>query len=141
MRGVKILFCAVVLLGIWIAAPDSALSTEKQENHKKDSTEKSQEKSQQPSKQAQILVETAPILKEMPNQSYPYIGSLSFSKKSSLASEVSGIIDVILVKEGERVKKGTPLAVLNNELLHNEILSKEASLKQAKAQLAKTKKD
>lgn len=87
------------------------------------------------------LVKTATIQSGIINQTYQYVGSLYFSERGMLASEVSGIIDSVLVSDGERVKKGQELAILNSDLLRDEIASKEGVLKQAKAQYEKIKKD
>ncbi|NLU33652.1 MAG: efflux RND transporter periplasmic adaptor subunit [Wolinella succinogenes] len=70
-----------------------------------------------------------------------FVGTLYFEDRSSLASEVSGVIEELLVKEGARVKKGEALARLNSDLLQKEIAAKESSLKQAKAQAAKVEKE
>nr|WP_236033143.1 efflux RND transporter periplasmic adaptor subunit [Helicobacter turcicus] len=96
-------------------------------------------KSNKPSKST--LVKTATIQNGVLNQAYQYVGSLYFSERGMLASEVSGIIDSVFVNEGQRVKKGQELAILNSDLLRDEIASKEGALKQAKAQYEKIKKD
>ena len=87
------------------------------------------------------LVSVAPIQSGILNQKYQYIGSLYFSERGLLASEVEGVIDSVNVSEGQRVKKGEVLATLNSDLLSDEILSKEGALKQAKAQYEKIQKD
>ncbi|TLD80622.1 efflux RND transporter periplasmic adaptor subunit [Helicobacter sp. MIT 11-5569] len=87
------------------------------------------------------LVKTAPIQSGILNQTYQYVGSLYFSERGLLASEISGIIDSVVVNEGQRVKKGEVLAILNSDLLSDEIASKEGAFKQAKAQYEKIKKD
>lgn len=91
-------------------------------------------------KQATLIV-SAPIESGALQQTFNAIGSLSFSQQGMLASEVSGVIDAVLVAEGQNVKKGQVLAVLNSELLKYEIQSKAAMLKQVKAQYEKIKKD
>ncbi|MDD6055114.1 MAG: efflux RND transporter periplasmic adaptor subunit [Helicobacteraceae bacterium] len=87
------------------------------------------------------LVTQVPIGYGILEQSFEYIGSLYFSERSALATEVSGIIDEIYVDEGQKIKKNQALAVLNSDLLKNEILAQEALLKQAKANFSKSKKD
>lgn len=91
--------------------------------------------------QRAVLVKTAKLQSGVFNQTYQYVGSLYFSERGMLASEVSGIIDAMFVSEGERVRKGQKLVVLNSDLLRDEIASKEGLLKQAKAQYEKTKHD
>lgn len=90
---------------------------------------------------AATLVVTEPIKSGVLNSNYNYIGSLYFSDRSSLASELSGIIDEIYVNEGDKIKKGEPLARLNSDLLTKEINSQQALLKQGEALLKKTKKE
>lgn len=106
---------------------------ESQNTNKQEKLEQSKEKS--------VLVSVAPIQSGILNQNYRYIGSLYFSERGLLASEVAGVIDNVNVKEGQRVKKGELLATLNSDLLSNEILSKEGALKQARAQYEKIQKD
>lgn len=106
---------------------------ESQNTNKQEKLEQSKEKS--------VLVSVAPIQSGILNQNYQYIGSLYFSERGLLASEVAGVIDNVNVKEGQRVKKGELLATLNSDLLSNEILSKEGALKQARAQYEKIQKD
>ena len=106
---------------------------ESQNTNKQEKLEQSKEKS--------VLVSVAPIQSGILNQNYQYIGSLYFSERGLLASEVAGVIDTVNVKEGQRVKKGELLATLNSDLLSNEILSKEGALKQARAQYEKIQKD
>ena len=87
------------------------------------------------------LVVTEPIRSGILHSSYNYIGSLYFSDRSSIASELSGTIDEIYVNEGDKVKKGEALAKLNSDLLTKEINAQKALLKQGEALLKKTKKD
>ncbi|MDE5591531.1 MAG: efflux RND transporter periplasmic adaptor subunit [Helicobacter sp.] len=88
-----------------------------------------------------ILVQTQPIKKDSFKQQHSYIGTLYFTERSSLASEISGIIEKILVNQGDKVKKNQPLAVLNSDLLQREILTKESLLEQAKVLFAKSNKE
>ncbi|MDE5602499.1 MAG: efflux RND transporter periplasmic adaptor subunit [Helicobacter sp.] len=74
-------------------------------------------------------------------QNHSYIGSLYFSERSSLASEISGVIEEVFVKEGDKIKKNQPLARLNSDLLDKEIATKKALLQQAQALLKKSTKD
>lgn len=90
---------------------------------------------------ATTLVVTESIKSGVLNSNYNYIGTLYFSDRSSLASELSGIIDEIYVNEGDKIKKGEPLARLNSDLLTKEINSQQALLKQGEALLKKTKKE
>ncbi len=87
------------------------------------------------------LVLTEPIRDgALQNEGY-FIGSLYFEESSHLASEVSGVVEELYVKEGDKVKKGQKLALLNSDLLNQDIASKEALLKRSKALLQKSTKD
>ncbi|RAX57622.1 efflux transporter periplasmic adaptor subunit [Helicobacter monodelphidis] len=87
------------------------------------------------------LVITTPVEDGNLAQGRYFVGSLYFEERSNLASEVSGVIETIYVKEGERVKQGQKLALLNSDLLDLQIQSQEALLRQSKALLDKTAKD
>ena len=87
------------------------------------------------------LVVSQPIKSGILNQNHTYVGSLYFSERASLASEVSGVIDEIYVYEGDKVKQGQALAKLNDDLLTKEIKAKDSLLKQAKALLQKITND
>lgn len=101
-----------------------------------------QEKIAIPKEEAKAtLITQIPIGYGILEQSFAYIGSLYFSERSSLATEVSGIIDEIYVDEGQKIKKGEVLALLNSDLLRNQVNAQNALLKQARAQFSKTKKE
>ncbi|WP_299546938.1 efflux RND transporter periplasmic adaptor subunit [uncultured Helicobacter sp.] len=135
-----ILLCVVVLgvIGVFYVWQIKSQTKEMQNMESKIQVSKNMESKKDT---RAILVETALIESGVLSQTYQYVGSLYFSERGMLASEVSGIIDSVLVDDGARVKKGQALAVLNSDLLRDEIASKEGALKQAKAQYEKIKKD
>lgn len=87
------------------------------------------------------LVVAEPIKNGIFTQNHYYIGSLYFSERSFLASEISGVIEEIFVNEGDKVQKNQALARLNSDLLNKEIATKKALLQQAQALLKKSTKD
>lgn len=87
------------------------------------------------------LITTTPAIAGSISRSLEYIGTLSYSEKSALATESSGVIDEIFVNEGERVKKNQPLARLNSDILEDEITAKEAQLSIAKVALQRAQKN
>ncbi|MCI2236114.1 efflux RND transporter periplasmic adaptor subunit [Helicobacter sp. CaF467b] len=90
---------------------------------------------------SQILVTSQPIQSGFLSQNHTYVGSLYFSERALLASEVSGVIEELFVQEGQKITAGQPLAKLNSDLLIKEIKAKESLLKQSTALLKKSKKD
>ncbi|MDE7447797.1 MAG: efflux RND transporter periplasmic adaptor subunit [Helicobacter sp.] len=90
---------------------------------------------------AATLVATQPVSAGSLQEKGEFNGTLFFKERSNLASEVSGVVESVYVEEGQKVKKGQKLALLNSDLLNQDILSKEALLKQAQAVLQKSKKD
>ena len=84
-------------------------------------------------------IKAEPIRTGFSQEKVALTGTIYFSERSKLASEVSGVIEEVFVHEGQKVKKGQKLARLNGDILEKEILSQNASLRQAKAQLQKVK--
>lgn len=84
-------------------------------------------------------VQTQAIKSGISNEKVLLTGTIYFSERSKLASEVSGVIEEIYAIEGQKVKKGQKLARLNSDIIDKEILSQKASLRQSKALLQKTK--
>lgn len=139
-----ILVCVLAIFGmknITKEAEAQLINTHQQNTQNMESQNTNKQEKLEQSKKKSVLVSVAPIQSGILNQNYQYIGSLYFSERGLLASEVAGVIDNVNVKEGQRVKKGEVLATLNSDLLSNEILSKEGALKQARAQYEKIQKD
>lgn len=68
---------------------------------------------------AKVLVST--IFQEDVSENRPFVGRLYYDTTSQISSEVSGLVEVVAVHEGELVKKNAPLIRLNTELLDEEI--------------------
>ncbi|UTH73091.1 efflux RND transporter periplasmic adaptor subunit [Chromobacterium sp. IIBBL 290-4] len=73
----------------------------------------------------------------------PFTGALNALSTSSLASEVDARVRDVSVREGERVRKGQLLAVLDTEVLGQSVEEQSAQLDNTKARLklAKVKLD
>ncbi|MDJ0783480.1 MAG: efflux RND transporter periplasmic adaptor subunit [Desulfosarcinaceae bacterium] len=66
----------------------------------------------------------------------PMIGALDFDTKAGISAEISGLIQRLAVREGERVRKGDPLVYLNTDFLAKdiEILEKQVAQIEVRAQ-------
>ncbi len=85
-------------------------------------------------KDVKIPIEIAVVGKGMISAYYSSTASLYTEKNAKIVAKASGYVDKILVDEGDKVKKGQLLAVLENE---RQILD----LKAAKIELDKSEKD
>lgn len=68
---------------------------------------------------AKVVV--VPITQADISENKPFVGSLYYETSSLISAEVSGMVEVVAVREGETVKKGTALIRLNTELLDKNI--------------------
>ena len=64
---------------------------------------------------AKVVV--ALITQENIFENRPFIGRLYYDTSSQVSSEVSGLVEIVAVREGELVKKNAPMISLNTELL------------------------
>ncbi|MEN8136703.1 MAG: efflux RND transporter periplasmic adaptor subunit [Thermodesulfobacteriota bacterium] len=71
----------------------------------------------------------------------PFIGRLYYDTASQVSSEVSGLVEVVAVREGERVKKGAPMIRLNTELLDKEIDVNLVEIEQIDLQISHAEKN
>ncbi|QGY40162.1 efflux RND transporter periplasmic adaptor subunit [Pseudodesulfovibrio cashew] len=62
-----------------------------------------------------------------------FIGTVYFTEISNVASEVTGKVTEILVKDGQRVKQGDVMVVLSSSMLDKSIRNARALAQQAKA--------
>ena len=61
------------------------------------------------------------VTQEVIFENRPFIGRLYYDTSSQVSSEVSGLVEIVAVREGELVKKDAPMIRLNTELLDKEI--------------------
>ena len=70
-----------------------------------------------------------------------YVGTVFYSEVSDVATEVSGIVERILVEEGQRVKKGDVFAKLNADIMNKKREATKAAYEQSIAELEKAALD
>jgi len=87
------------------------------------------------------VVSVSPARIEMVAPTVDYTGSVHFSELSEVAAEVEGKVKKVLFEEGEKVKKGSPLVILDSEILKKRLRIAKANLKKAKVELEKAKRD
>lgn len=73
----------------------------------------------QESPPAKVVV-TKIVQKEV-TENQSFIGLLYYDRASQLSTEVPGLVEIVEVREGDRVKKGDPLVQLDTEILDKEI--------------------
>ena len=86
-------------------------------------------------------VVTAAIVQEEVAENQPFIGRLYYDTASRISAEVAGRVDIVAVREGERVKKDAPLLRLNTELLDREIDIKLAEIEQIDLRISHAEKN
>ncbi|MEE4241320.1 MAG: efflux RND transporter periplasmic adaptor subunit [Desulfopila sp.] len=69
------------------------------------------------------------------------IGILYYERKSEVSSDVAGLVDAVLVDQGDRVKKGEVLVRLDTELLELEISLTATRMKQIELRVENTRKN
>lgn len=69
------------------------------------------------------------------------VGTLQFDRISALSPEVSGLVEAVLVTEGDHVEQGAPLFRLNLDFVENEIRTVRKRIAQVGTRLAQAKKD
>ncbi len=87
------------------------------------------------------LVVTAPVVKGSVNPLQTYVGTLYYDKKSDLASEFSGLVDELFLKEGQHVRQGEVLVRLDSKVLALNIAAKEAGVKALQADVTRQERD
>ena len=87
------------------------------------------------------LVTTVKVKEGIANSLQNYVGTLYYDVNSNLASDSSGVVQKLYVKEGETVKRGTVLLKLDSSILEANIKAQVANLNSLLAQQTKQKKD
>ncbi|MCL7488870.1 MAG: efflux RND transporter periplasmic adaptor subunit [Desulfobulbaceae bacterium] len=70
------------------------------------------------------------ITREVVAENQTFIGVLDYDRTSRVSSEVAGLVQDVLVREGQRMKKGDPLIRLDTEILDQEIAMYETRIQQ-----------
>ncbi|WP_455755737.1 efflux RND transporter periplasmic adaptor subunit [Sulfurimonas sp.] len=87
------------------------------------------------------LVQTVVAKEGYTNSLQNYVGTLYYDRHSNLASESSGVVSKLYVKEGDKVKKGDVLLKLESSILEAKVSAKKASLNSLISEQTKQKKD
>jgi len=91
--------------------------------------------------QGPAVVNTAKVTKGIVNPLEEFVGTLNFSKSSSVASQTSGVVTKINFEAGDRVSKGDVLLSIDSEILDAQIQSAQASVSIAEINLKNATKD
>lgn len=83
----------------------------------------------------------AKITQQEVAENRPFIGVLYYDRMSHVSSEVSGLVEEVAVREGERVKLGSKLLNLNTEILDKEIALAETRIAQAALRIEQAEKN
>lgn len=70
-----------------------------------------------------------------------YVGTVYYLRVSDVASEVAGLVEAVLIEEGQAVTKGQVLVELRTDLVENSIKATRASYAQARAELENARKN
>lgn len=87
------------------------------------------------------VVNTAVIKKGTINPLEQFIGTVKFSKSSTIASQSSGAVVKINFEAGDKVKKGDILVKIDSDILNSKIKSAKALFEIAKINLENSSKD
>ncbi len=86
-------------------------------------------------------VRVAPVVQEEVAQTRNVIGILFYDRVSEISTELAGLVDRIEVKQGDQVKKGDPLVMLNTEILDQEIAIQKSRIDQVELRISNAKKN
>ena len=86
-------------------------------------------------------VRVAAVVEEEVSQTRAVIGLLYYDRISEISTELAGLVDRVEVKQGDRVKKGDPLVILNTEILDKEISYQKSRIEQIELRIANAKKN
>ncbi|NQY93483.1 MAG: efflux RND transporter periplasmic adaptor subunit [Campylobacteraceae bacterium] len=87
------------------------------------------------------LIEVDTIKKGEVNPLQKFVGTVSFDKKSTLASQSSGLVKTVTFEVGDAIKKGKVLIKIDSELLDAKIKSFMANLEISNIKLKNANKD
>mgnify|MGYP000509347589 CR=1 FL=1 len=87
------------------------------------------------------LIEVDTIKKGEVNPLQKFVGTVNFDKKSTLASQSSGLVKKVNFEVGDKIKKGKVLVKIDSELLDAKIKSFMANLEISEIKLKNANKD
>ncbi|MEJ2058839.1 MAG: biotin/lipoyl-binding protein, partial [Desulfofustis sp.] len=86
-------------------------------------------------------VKVAPVTQDEVAQTRTVIGVLYYERISQISTELAALVETVKVSQGETVKQGEPLVILNTEILDKEIDFQKARLEQIELRIANLKKN
>jgi len=81
------------------------------------------------------------IVQQQVSENQSFIGTLYYDRTSQVSSDVSGLVEVISVLEGDIVTKDAPMIRLDTELLEKEIALSLVSIEQAGLRISNAEKN
>lgn len=93
------------------------------------------------SKRPPLLVTTAEIEEGSIQAMADFVGTTYFARVSQVATDIEGLVRKINFDEGDKVKTGDQLVVLDSELLESEILGARAAYEQNLVDLENARRD
>ena len=87
------------------------------------------------------LVTTVALEKGSVNPLQNFVGTLYYDKQSRLASEIEGVVERLLFREGQKVRKGEILVQLDSKVLQANARAKASALEALKAELTRVERD
>lgn len=88
-----------------------------------------------------LLVEVAEVTSGTANPLIELIGSIEYGRISRVSSEVSGLVEKVHFKEGQRVKAGQSLLNLRSDLLKKSLTATDADVARIRLEQEKAAKD
>ena len=88
---------------------------------------------------AKVVV--AEITREVVTENRSFIGLLGFNRTSNASSDVSGLVEKVLVEEGNKINKGDLLIKLDTEILDQEINLRKTRIEQAQLSIELAQKN
>lgn len=86
-------------------------------------------------------VRVAAVVQEEVAQTATVIGVLYYDRISQISTEISGLVNRVEVKQGDKVRKGDTLVVLNTDILEKEIAYQESLIERTELRIANAKKN
>ncbi len=86
-------------------------------------------------------IKVAPVTQEEVAQTRTVIGVLYYERISHISTELAALVESVEVNQGDVVKKGDPLVILNTEILDQEINFQQAKLEQIELRIANVEKN
>lgn len=88
-----------------------------------------------PQKHSPVPVVVEEVVEVQLQETFTFVGTVKPEQRSMVATEIDGLVEEMLYKEGDHVEKGMVLGRLKQESLHIQLQEAKAALKEAKARL------